>query len=252
MKLLHRIAAALLVLPTTALAIDFDLTDTEGRYEMHRDYSAGGINLSITGYTGGYYDDWAGREFGADIHRTAVGAFGSSGLGVENANSPNHAADNGWPNFDMMLLTFDQAVSLDTASIGWHLNDSDLTILAYTGTGSATDTFAGNKWDDALAQNWDGGHFLDVASQDNTAVANPKGLTSTSWLVGTQLWSLDNVDVLSKNPNRQFGTDYIKLAGISVTSAHSVPEIDASQSGIALGLLLGLMACIRERRKKQA
>ena len=250
MKLLQCIAAGIFAMPALALAIDFDLTDTSGLYDMHREYSAGGINLSVTGYTGGYYDDRMGREFGSDIHRSAVGAFGRFGLGVERANSPDHAADNSWPNFDMMLLTFDQAVSLDFASIGWHRNDSDMTILAYTGTGSATDTFAGNKWDQALANDWDGGHFLDVASQGNTATANPKGLASTSWLVGTQLWSLDNVDVLSDNPNRSYGTDYIKLSGISVSAAHSVPEIDASQSGLALGLLMGLIACIRERRRK--
>lgn len=252
MKQLSKIVtAALSVVAFEASAITVDLTNTDHMYAAERTYSEDGINLSVTGYTGGYVDN-NNQEFGSDIHREWVGSFGSSGLGVEWANSPNHATDNQWPNFDMFLFSFDQAVTLDALSIGWHHNDSDMSVFAYTGSGNATDSFAGNKWNQALASDWEGGHYLNVAQRGNQVDVNPMEIASTSWLIGTQLWSINNVftdGVPNQDPT---GPDYVKLQSISFSQPHSVPEIDASQSGIALGLIAAFFALIRERRKRIA
>ena len=247
------VTAALAVVAFEASAITIDLTNTSGRYASERNYSEDGLNLTVTGYTGGYVDSrFFNWEFGDDIHRESVGAFGQAGLGVERTRSPNHAADNQWPNFDMFLFSFDQAVTFESLSIGWHHNDSDMSVFAYTGTGNATDTFAGNKWDQALATDWSGGHYLNVAQRGNQVDVNPMEIASTSWLIGTQLWSINNV-FTDGTPNQgATGTDYVKLKSITVSKAHSVPEIDASQSGIALGLIAAFFALIRERRKRIA
>lgn len=242
-------AATIAATALEANAITIDLTNTSGLYASERTYSADGINLTVTGFTGGYVDN-SNQEFGSDIHRELVGSFGSSGLGIEKADSPNHAADNQRPNFDMFLFTFDQAVTLDAVSIGWHANDSDMSIFAYTGSGNATDSFAGNKWNQALSSNWDGGHYLNVAQRGNQVDVNPMEIASTSWLIGTQLWSINNIftdGVPNQDPT---GTDYVKLKTITISKPHSVPEIDASQSGIALGLIAAFFALIRERRKR--
>lgn len=246
------VTAALAVVTFEASAITIDLTGTSHRYAAERNYSADGINLSVTGYTGGAVWPGSTYETGEDIHREAVGSFGQYGLGVEWAYSPNHAADNAGQNFDMFLFSFDQAVTLDALSIGWYHNDSDMSVFAYTGSGDATSTFAGNKWDQALANDWTGGHYLNVAQRGNQVDVNPMEVASTSWLIGTQLWTIGNVFTDGIHNQDPTGADYVKLKSISFTKPHSVPEIDASQSGIALGLMAAFFALIRERRKRLA
>lgn len=259
MNFLQGIAVIALAIPTSAFAVTFDLTETGNHgydsnfYASSLHYSSGGINLSVHAFSGGYFDERYGSESGHDVRRDYISVSGSGGLHTgTDTSSPR--------NMGMLLLAFNQAVSLDFANISWSLEDSDMTILAYTGadatplTGGryASDTFVGRRWDDALAQGWDGGHFLDVASQGNTVGANPKGLASHGWLVGGYIWPLDNVEVLSESQNRDYLSDFVRLSSVDVSVAHEVPEIDANQSGIAFGLLLGLMACIRERRRKHA
>lgn len=245
------VTAALAVVAFEASAITIDLTDTSGRYAWERTYSEDGLNLTVTGYSGGFVSPRnPNREYGQNIHREEVGAFGQAGLGVERARSPNHASDNHDGNFDMFLFSFDQAVTFEALSIGWHHNDSDMSVFAYTGNGNATDSFAGNKWNQALANDWDGAHYLNVAQRGNQVDVNPYEIASTSWLIGTQLWSINNI-FTDATPNQgTTGTDYVKLKSITVSKAHSVPEIDASQSGIALGLIAAFFALIRERRKR--
>ncbi len=235
------VAALALAIPMPTLATTFDLTSSWG-YENNRSYSADGINLNVSGYTGGLF---------SDISATTVGSFGSYGLGAEYAYSPNHALDNENNYFDMLLFNFDEAVSLDSTSIGWWTNDSDMTILAYTGAGNAADSFSGKTWGEAItSDSWSGNHFTDVAQHGSTVASNPAELTATSWLIGT---FLAPVDALFERvgSNNLWGPDYVKLTSISVSKpSQSVPEIDGAQTGIVLALLAGFMACIRERRRK--
>ncbi|HEY7772415.1 MAG TPA: hypothetical protein VIC26_04485 [Marinagarivorans sp.] len=274
MNFLQGLAAVILAVPTSAFAVSFDLTERaksdfgltyEGDYyTMSRHFSEGGIKLSVAAFSGGYntghYEERYGQT-GHDVRRDWVSVSGSGdGLGAGGIGGlwPDNGLDNHGLVAEMMLLSFDQAVSLDFVHINWSYADSDMTILAYTGTDAtrftygqyARDTFVGKKWDDGLAQHWDGGHFLDVANRGNTVAANPKGLTSYSWLVGAHMRPLDNVEVLSDNPYQDYLSDFVKLSAIDVSVVHEVPEIDANQSGIAFGLLLGLIAYIRERRRK--
>lgn len=243
MKLFRELLAAVaIVVPASSFATTFDFSGGTN-YQMSRQYSADGLNLTVTGYTGG---------INSKIQKTAVGVFGSNGLGAENAWSPDHAVDNANSNFDMLLFSFDQAVSLDTISIGWWQNDSDMTVLAYTGAGSAASTFSNKTWKQAItADKWSGGHFTDVAQKGGTVEANPLELTSTSWLVGT---FLEPVDKLFKRFGSNFktGADYVKVKKITVSTPHEVPEIDGSHAGLGLALLAGLVAVSRERRKKIA
>jgi hypothetical protein len=245
------LVCAVMAASTSAFATTLNLTNASSTgYSWSRNYSADGINLSVTAYSGGYVNS-SNQEVGTDIARREIGAYGTSGIGVERAGNPEHATDNNNGNFDMFLFTFDQAVELDALSLGWIQNDSDMTVLAYTGAGSASSNFSGNKWDQALATGWTGRHYLDVADLPGDATAvNPTNLRSTSWLIGTQLWSLDNVPTTDGTPNSgATGVDFVKLKTVTFsTPPVSVPEIDGAQAGLAMGLLLSLMAAFRERR----
>jgi hypothetical protein len=244
MKLFKKLlAAVVLVIPVSSFAITFDLVGG-AEYQMSRQYSVDGLNLTVTGYTGGN---------NSKIQKTAVGSFGTNGLGAENAWTPDHAVDNANSNFDMLLFTFDQAVSLDFTSIGWWQNDSDMTVLAYTGTDNAAGTFANKTWKQAItADKWSGGHFTDVAQKGSTAASNPLALTSTSWLVGTFLEPVDKL-FGRFGSNVKTGADYVKVKKITVSRpTHEVPEIDGSHAALALALLASLVACASERRRKFA
>lgn len=243
MKLFRELLAAVAIaVPASSFAITIDLSGGS-QYQMSRQYSADGLNLTVKAYTGGNT---------SRIQQTVVGSYGSNGLGAERANSPEHAVDNANSNFDMLLFTFDKAVSLDSTKIGWWQNDSDMTVLAYTGTGNAADTFANKTWKQAITtNNWSGAHALNVAQQGGTAKTNPAALTSTSWLIGT---FLAPVEKLFERLGKAFDSkgDYVKIKSIDVSQPkpHDVPEIDGSHAGIALALLAGLVACARERRRK--
>ena len=245
MKLFKELLAAVaLVVPVSSFAITFDFAGGVD-YKTSRQYSSGGLNLTVTGYTGNN-----------KITSTSVGAFGQNGLGAEKANTPNHAVDNSGSNFDMLLFTFDQAVSLDSTSIGWWQNDSDLTVLAYTGTGSAASTFTNKSWSQAITTaNWSGGHFMDVAATGKTASSNPLDLFSTTWLIGTFLQPVD-AKFSRYGTNKKTGEDYVKIKSVSVSTPppppHEVPEIDGSHAALALALLSGLVAFATERRRKFA
>lgn len=227
-------------LPASSYAITIDFSGGID-YQMSRQYSVDGLNLTVKAYTGGN---------SSRIQQTIIGSYGANGLGAEYAWTPEHAIDNANSNFDMLMFTFDRAVSLDSTSIGWWQKDSDMTILAYTGTGNAADTFKGKTWGQAITtQNWSGGHFIDVAQHGGTVASNPLELTSTSWLVGTFLEPVDKLFQRFGKAIGGFGADYVKVKSISVSEPHEVPEIDGNHAGIALALLAGLIACARERRR---
>lgn len=245
MKLFRELLAAVaIVVPATSFATTFDFAGGVN-YKMSRQYSVDGLNLTVTGYTGG---------LNSKIQNTAVGIFGTNGLGAENASTPHHAVDNANSQFDMLLFSFDQAVSLDSTSLGWWQNDSDMTVLAYTGAGSAASSLSNKTWKQAITtDSWSGAHFTDVAQQGGKAASSQLGLTSTSWLVGT---FLEPIDKLFKRfgSNNKTGADYVKVKSITVSTpppAHEVPEIDGSHAGLGLALLAGLVAVSRERRNKK-
>lgn len=64
------------------------------------------------------------------------------GLGVTSSGqtnestSPNHATDNNGK-LESILFKFDQAITLESISMGWH-NDADFSLLRYTGSGAPT------------------------------------------------------------------------------------------------------------------
>ena len=151
----------------------------------------------------------------------------------------------------MLMFSFSEAVSLDSLSIGWWSNDSDMTVLAYTGESASGINLAGKSWAQSITpDNWTGGNLYDVAQHGGTVATNPKAVTSTNWLVGTLLQPIKNLFASLNTPaGSHRGSDYVKLSSINVSRVESVPEIDGGQAGLAFGLLAAFVACLRERRR---
>lgn len=153
--------------------------------------------------------------------------YGTSGLGIinldacgtvsgcdanEGANG-EHAVDN-HQRFEMALLSFGKATNLTSLQIGWNatdncgsvgastctsaMHDSDMSVLAYTGSGNPLTSLSSNlTWTQLLTNGWTLiGNYSDVGAQtDNStsllaSASNRSGgvgsnnIFSSHWLVG--------------------------------------------------------------------
>ena len=222
-----------------AAPINFDLRagQTEGSYVYTRNYSMGGLGLSVTGWSNvSRYDD--------DVIQTYVGKWGG-GLGVERtSNSPEHAIDNKDNDFDMLLLSFSDAVTLNSIDLGYIYDNSDIrrsdvSILA--GTSSLT---SGTSWTSllSLANGWkSAGNYDNVGL--NAKTVNLSSLSAKYWLVGAYNPIQGNI-LPNDSRNNPFIYDAFKLEKVSVTK--TIVKVPEPSALFLFGLgLLGLVVVRR-------
>lgn len=228
----------------SAVEITFDLNDFDSRegevsswlwgdnYAKTYNYSSDGLNLSVTGWSYGLFNN--------RIESSYVGSWDPYGLGVEQSFSPDHGIDNFLGDYDMLLLSFDQAIELDTIASGWHYNDSDASIMAYTGgpVADVTSGFGGNKWQDLLLEGWSFiGDYYNVGS--TTTNVNQGGLTSQYWLVGAYNQHLGGTSGGSSS------NDFFKLKSATV----SVNPVPLPGSLVLFGTALLWFGSVRRKRR---
>jgi hypothetical protein len=151
---------------------------------------------------------------------TATTAYYSGGLGVRSSgevtSSPQHAIDNNGA-IETVMLSFSNGVSgitsadkvnLTSLSFGWASGDSDFSVYAYTGSGSAPSplglsysnlTSVSNGW--TLI-----GHYGGGSSAATYTISTP--VYSSNWLIGAYNGLGTGLDT---------GDDYFKLASMSGT-----------------------------------
>jgi hypothetical protein len=192
------------------------------------------------------------------VLETAYLGLYSGGLGVKNRDgvngagdssewiSPEHSTDNN-QRYDSVLLkaTSDgmaTKVELTGVKIGYRDQDSDITVLAYVGTGTPASlegltysqlTNAANDWQLV-------GHYSDLTTT-STQTINAAGIESAYWLVMAYnpTWS-------SKGWTE--GNDHVKLMAFYGKQHTGVPEPSMLILG---GLALG-SAAFFSRRKRRA
>lgn len=180
-------------------------------------------------------------------YRTATvtrwdGGFGVNNGGSSEGSSPQHALDN-QNNTDLIGLSFAQRVTLSSLKLGWVHNDSDLSVLAYTGasapsslTGFSAATLlgAGSGW--SLV-----GNYANVGT--NTKTINTGDASSSWWLVSAYNSNFGSGTGLGG------GNDYVKLLSVAGTPEEppGVPEPGTlALAGVAL------LGAWRLRRKGKA
>jgi PEP-CTERM motif len=179
---------------------------------------------------------------------------GSQGLGVRNSSesssvSSSYTIDNATPGKDMLLLSFGSAVSLNQLSLGFVSGDSDLSVLAYTGSGNGATSVSGKSASNLVS----GGGWSLVSQLSGDGSAGSRSFNSAGTY--TSSWWLVSAYNSSFGGSSLSGTDYVKLlsvAGNLVTPPPTgkTPE-PASLALVGLGML-GVWGARRRARKAVA
>lgn len=242
-----------------------------------RSYTASGNALTVSAWSNTKNSSTAADAY---IQNAYLASY-SGGLGVTNRDGasgggdtyegtiaqtsvPGHTLDNSL-RYDSMLFDFGAGKSfqLKSVTVGWWQTDSDLTILAYTGTGTPTFTSssASQGYSSLLGSGWSvvksstgttgTAHYANaanggVAQSSNAAgykplPVNDLNISARYWLVGA-LNTL--VQALPSGASVGAGNDYVKIAGVG-GEFKGVPEPGGF---MLLGVALAGLVIYRRRK----
>tara|TARA_R110002049_G_scaffold66364_1_gene173244 strand:+ start:628 stop:1440 length:813 start_codon:yes stop_codon:yes gene_type:complete len=251
--------AAMYAAPTLANVQVWDFNDSSQNFNYSGNgnslslTSSDGINLTVTGWSD--TNDSSGPD---EVETARLIWAQSTALGIvnrdEDSGSPNHSVDSVTSDsdgeFDMLLLEFDTAVNLTSLNLDWatggsYNNTTDISILAWGGTGSGS--VLGETWSGVLDNSvgYDSaGNYSNVGLSYYSV--NPTNIESTKWLVGVY------------NPvfgsGGDAGDDGMKLSKIKTSTSDGPdpqPPGQVPVPGTAALILAGLFG-LRGRRKGKA
>ena len=201
----------------SAATFNFDLqaptssVNKSGSYADQYNYTVDGVDMRVNGYT---------RRSGTTTEQK-VGIFRGYGMGVEQASGNEHTLDNN-NGLDYLTFSFDQDMILDSATVGWYSQDSDISIYAHNGTGFTKIDDGINMRSD-VARDFNGDDFA------------------------SSIWAIAAYDGSDKSIS--YGNDFVKMSFVSFSSAPVAAPAPAT-----LGLMSIVLAGLglRKRARKAA
>lgn len=216
------LAASVCFVPAAMAVSTFDLSDRV-------DPGACTQNASLSG---NYGNSWACSKQNSVADELTVRAYAntnggkfaaaflsnqnSSGFGVSNASeglnpsSPNHAMDNGGTDakLDLMMFSFNSSIALTSLKLGWWDQDSDVTVLAWTGSGTPATALTNSSTANLLTSGWSLiGSYADIGT--TTTNINAGATSSSYWIVAAYN------SAIGGGQNWSMGNDYVKLQIVS-------------------------------------
>lgn len=216
----------------------------------------GGVNVAVSGWadTYGYNDDIV---VGADTYKISD----KYGYGVTNEdwestyNSPDHAIDNvntrngNWQDFDFVLFSFSDDVTLQGANFSWAYSqyDTQVSIAALDNISSLTS--GSSTWSDIVGTAITSSYNVEKcdSTDEHLKYKSEFALNTSSkyWLVGAYNKVFGDIGGYSSN-------DAFKLTSIGFSVSDKTPPSDStavSEPG-TLGLLFASGLIVMWRRKK--
>lgn len=238
----------------------YDLTTSEQNYQLYENIDptnstvvVNGVSISITAWS-----DTAGGNDDIVTSASFSGPWGE-GFGVTNQDEANfdnhsdsHAIDNmgNWSDYDMVLFSFSESVSLAGATFNWlggststqQVSVAGLSDINQLTSGSATWSQIAGNLDSSLKGSFQIGGSNGTYHSDFTTTG-----TSQYWLVGAYNSLFAYVDGFSEN------NDAFKLTSIGfnqVEDNNGEPDPVNAPSSFALLLLAGGFAAWRKKQAK--
>lgn len=175
-------------------------------------------------------DTGTGTLSSADLNYYSGSGFGVSPAGTYEGN-PNHAVDNNGA-YEWIMLSFDQAVSLDKITLGWISGDADMTILAAAApsTNLSGWDYIENIYYNSGSKNY--GATLDLTNE----------VCASYWLIGA-------INPMFASSN-YVGNDYFKVYSVQACTNCGTPGTGVAEPGSLALAGIGLLGVIGLRRRR--
>jgi hypothetical protein len=190
---------------------------------------------------------------------TSQGSTGGSGTSELSGGQPNttnseHAIDNDG-GYEALLLSFTQAVTLASVSIGFPSGgtpDSDMSVLEYVGNAGALNVSGASAslttltFADLLTHGW---ALVSQSTLMNVAVAPDNGTAAINGGTSSQYWMVGAYMAIGANGANTGGYDAVKVNGFSVDTGVGQTKVPEPASIALFGIAGAGLVASRRRRK---
>lgn len=249
------------------------------KYETYMGLESHGVSLNITAWSSSLHGNVSScfdhQGYDQCITRAELTEYGNSGLGAintdEHDDNPNHSVDNNTQDYDMLLLSFSEAVNISSVYTGWNYKlvneagslvykegkaEASLMALSNTRTLDTSSPFSRtDTWEDTLSDGWqiidenfgvdnNGKQYFGGGSYYQMPVIST-GIFSKHWLVGAANNVSRNLSTYNGHPS----TDYIKIAGVDFMKLGNSTDSGTISAPASIGIFALGFAAVMLRRK---